>query len=373
MRWVLFVMGLTALAYGSVAWATPEPGEEEFENALETLYQVGAPVWQPNGEWILFVRYAPDGGPSRIYKIRPDGTGLTAITPEWYANPVWAPDGTKFACVGGTETSEELYVLDLNGNPLRRLGYPPGFLGFEGWSPDGTMIAFTTRRGDGGPYIALMTDRGEEIRFVCTGHSAAWHPSGRYLIVEDTVGNSLITYLFEVDVQTKQRRQVTFGTGSDCAPVYSPDGEWIAFLSFSRWQEGTRGSEICLVRRDGSGLRVLEIDEQDDSYTAPSFSPDGQYLVFGRGKWVPTDLYICRIDGTGLRRLTYFYPDGETKGQSTLKVAKAAPAPKANAKPTTPRQPTKPSPPAKPTKKEEKQQKGAPFPLLAPPVPWKRH
>ncbi|GBC95520.1 Protein TolB [bacterium HR16] len=354
-------------------WATPEPGEEEFEQAMETLYQVGGAVWQPNGEWILFVRYAPDNGPSRIYKIRPDGTGLTAITPEWYANPVWSPDSTKFACVGGTETTDELYVIDVDGNHLRSLGYHPGFLGFEGWSPDGSMIAFTTRRGDGGPYVALMTGTGEEIRFVCTGYSAAWHPSGRYLVVEDSVGNGPVTYLFEVDVQTKQRRQITFGVGCDSVPVYSPDGEWIAFLASARWQPGTRGSPICLVRRNGNDLHVLEIDEEDYAYTAPSVSPDGQYLVFGRGKWVPTDLYICRVDGTGLRKLTNFYPDGQAKRQGTLKVAKASFAPKVNAKPSAPAKPSPPAKPAKPAKKEKKEKKGAPLPLLAPPIPLKRH
>lgn len=371
MRRFTICVALAVLACCPIVRATPEPGEEEFEQALETLYQVGRAVWQPGGEWILFVRYAPDDGASQIYKIRPDGTGLTAITPEWYANPVWAPDGTKFACVGGTQTTDELYVIDLNGTHLRSLGYHPGFLGFEGWSPDGTMIAFTTRRGDGGPYVALMTNTGEEVRFVCTGYSAAWHPSGRYLVVEDTVGSDPIAYLFEVDVQTKQRRQITFAPGCDSAPVYSPDGEWIAFISSARWQPGSRGSSICLVRRDGSGMRVMELDDEDYAYTAPSFSPDGQYLVFGRGKWVPTDLYICRVDGTGLRKLTNFYPDGQAKGQSTLKVAKAPIAPKANAKPVAP---VKPAQPAKPAKKEKKREKkGAPFPLLAPPIPLRRH
>lgn len=371
MRRFVVCVAMMVLACCPIAWATPEPGEEEFEQALETLYEIGGPVWQPNGEWILFVRYAPDDGPSRIYKIRPDGTGLAAITPEWYANPVWSPDGTKFACVGGTETTDELYVLDLAGNHLRSLGYHPGFLGFEGWSPDGTMIAFSTRRGDGGPYIGLMTASGEEIKFVTRGFSAAWHPSGRYLVVEDTVGNNPTACLFEVDIQTKQRRQITFGEGSDRFPVYSPNGEWIAFVSAGRWQPGTPGSLICLVRRDGSGLRIVEISDEDYEYTPPSFSPDGQYLVFGRGKWVPTDLYICRIDGTGLRKLTNFYPDGQAKGQSTLKVAKAPIAPKEIARPVAP---VKPAQPAKPAKKEkQREKKGAPFPLLAPPIPLRRH
>ncbi|GIV16342.1 MAG: hypothetical protein KatS3mg022_1777 [Armatimonadota bacterium] len=91
------------------------------------------------------------------------------------------------------------------------------------------------------------------------------------------------------------------------------------------------------------------------------FSPDGQYLAFARGEYEATDLYICRIDGTGLRKLTNFYPDGQAKGQSTQKVAQSPVAPKGNAKP------------APPAKQKQKKQKGAPFPLLAPPVPLKRH
>ncbi len=379
-RLMLFVIAV-AFAVSSVAHATPSPGDEEFAEALETLYRVGEPTWQPNGDWILFVRYAPGDGPMRIYKVRADGTGLTAITPEWYANPIWSPDGTKFACVGGTETTDELYVLDLNGNHLRSLGTHTGFLCFEGWSPDGGTIAFRTRRGDGGPYVALMTDTGAEIRFVCTGYSASWHPSGRYLAVEDRVGLSPVMHLFEVDVQTKQRRQIT---SEGRSPSYSPDGEWIAFWS-ARPCEGGRCSGIWLVRRDGSELRplVVEGDEEEYAYTPACFSPDGQYLVFGRGKWVETDLYICRIDGTGLRKITNFYPDETASGKSTLKMAKTPVAPKADAgvgqspggKNTsplakTPASPAKRSQPAKPAEKREKG--GVPFPWLAPPIPVRK-
>ncbi len=351
MRKVIFVAALAVSAWGAMTLATPEPGQEEFETALETLNQVGAPKWQPNGEWILFTRTSTPDGPQHIYKIRADGSGLIAVTPEWYANPIWSPDGTMFACVGGTETTDIPCVLDVNGNHLRFLGNHPGFLGLEGWSPDGSMIAFTTRRGDGGPYVALMSNRGEELRFVCTGHSAAWHPSGRYLIVEDCSGG-LYTNLYEVDVQTKRRRQVTFGSYNDSCARYSPDGEWIVFLSGGRWQEGTRGSEICLIRRDGSGLRVLPIDvDQSYAYTPADFSPDGQYLVFGRGKWVPTDLYICRVDGTGLRRLTHFYPDGQAKGQGALRVVKAAPVTKGQSRAFSAAKSAKPVQPAKPAKR----------------------
>lgn len=348
--------------------STPEPSEEEMEEALETLRSVGSVIWQPSSEWILFVRDDDPAGTSwRIYKIRPDGTGLSAVSPPKISNPVWAPDGTMFACAEDTpDDGGGLWVMDLNGNRLRSLGYHPGFIGFAGWSPDGSKIAFTTRRGDGGPYVALMTSQGEEIRFLAEGWAAAWHPSGRYILYEwsDRDGNS---HLYEVDVETGVSRQITSGANSDYAGEYSPDGEWIVFLS-TRGIHVEGGSRICLVRRDGSNLRVLPLGDNDATweYTPPSFSPDGQYLVFGKGRWVPTDLYICRIDGTGLRKITSFHPDNRAKADGASKVAKASDK-------RTPEKP-KPAParkkqPARPAgKKEEKRSSGVPLPWIAPPI-----
>jgi len=169
------MLGILIVALCVVARSTPEPGEEDMDLALRTRIAIDSVAWQPvSGGWILFGRDEDDEDPVptswRIYKVRPDGTGLSPVSPTPLSNPIWAPDGTKLACVEDTPNDGDgLWVVDIHGNRLYSLGQHPGFLGFAGWSLDGSKIAFTTRRGDGGPYVAVMTSPGEELRFLSEG------------------------------------------------------------------------------------------------------------------------------------------------------------------------------------------------------------
>lgn len=348
--------------------ATPERGEEESQG----LIPVECPRWQPGGQWIIYSRStSAENEISYLYRIRADGSSLTQVTTEYTGFAIWSPDGNHILYATDDDTNP-YRVIDINGTPIKSLGYHPGGDFVCAWSPDGSKIAFlVVRRDEGGPYVAVMDSNGRELFFATRAFDADWHPSGQYLVIQD-VANEGHEHLFELNLSTRQRRQITFGNHDDFHPRYSPDGEWIAFVSYTRHEEAGTGSAVWLVRRDGSSLQMLQLgDDPDWDYTPADFSPDGQYLVFGRGKWVPTDLYICRVDGTGLRKLTNFYPDGQAKGQSTLKVAKAPIAPKEIARPVAP---VKPAQQAKPAKKEKKsEKKGAPFPLLAPPIPLKRH
>jgi Tol biopolymer transport system component len=55
-----------------------------------TLSSPGTPSWSSDGEWILFA--TEDDGDRDIYRIRPDGSGLENLTPDWPGTelmPAW--------------------------------------------------------------------------------------------------------------------------------------------------------------------------------------------------------------------------------------------------------------------------------------------
>jgi len=69
-------------------------------------------------------------------------------------------------------------------------------------------------------------------------------------------------------------------------PSWSPDQQWIVFgravkSSGENWGSGIW--HIFKVRRDGSGLVDLSLTggHADRAEYKPSFSPDGKYIVFG--------------------------------------------------------------------------------------------
>jgi Tol biopolymer transport system component len=59
------------------------------------------PVWSPDGKWIAFVTWEPEGG--KVYKVRTNGRGLKQLNKSQgvYQHPVWSNDGERIVLVNG--------------------------------------------------------------------------------------------------------------------------------------------------------------------------------------------------------------------------------------------------------------------------------
>jgi Tol biopolymer transport system component len=97
--------------------------------------------------------------------------------------------------------------------------------------------------------------------------------------------------------------------------AFSPDGELLAMTG------QRRGKDVLYVYDVKKGTRVSRLDLPIESANSPSWSPDGNQIVFSGSIGGTTDLYIVNADGTGLRHLTddgygdfqpQWSPDGKT-------------------------------------------------------------
>ncbi|HCK16724.1 TPA: hypothetical protein DHW51_21535, partial [Candidatus Poribacteria bacterium] len=66
--------------------------------------------------------------------------------PAYDGQPSWSPDGRRIAFVSDRDLNYEIYVMDSNGNNLRRLTNHLGEDESPSWSPDGQRIAFVSNR-----------------------------------------------------------------------------------------------------------------------------------------------------------------------------------------------------------------------------------
>jgi Tol biopolymer transport system component len=91
----------------------------------------------------------------------------------------------------------------------------------------------------------------------------------------------------------------------DESPSFSADGRTIAFSGNRELPApGNYAIHIYVMNADGSGVRALTSGASFDRN--PSFSPNGQQVVFDRSTLLDPrpQIFIVNIDGTGLRQLT---------------------------------------------------------------------
>jgi Tol biopolymer transport system component len=87
-----------------------------------------------------------------------DGTNQTNISNDddrWDAFPSWSPDGTKIVFTARRGGNHQIYVMNTDGTNPTRLTNNDAEDEYPSWSPDGTKIAFTSDR-DGNYEIYVM-------------------------------------------------------------------------------------------------------------------------------------------------------------------------------------------------------------------------
>lgn len=72
-------------------------------------------------------------------------------------------------------------------------------------------------------------------------------------------------------------------------------------IAFS-WASSGEDGDIFLINTDGTGLTPLTADAGDNVYTA--FSPDGSTIAFTSNRSGNYELYMMRVDGSDVRRIT---------------------------------------------------------------------
>ena len=82
-----------------------------------------------------------------------------------------------------------------------------------------------------------------------------------------------MTNVWKTDLATGVDKQITFDTESMAYPVWSPDGQWIAF-------EMRRGEDSFLSVMDRNGGQFTQLTAEPGHAWPHSWSPDGDQIAF---------------------------------------------------------------------------------------------
>jgi WD40-like Beta Propeller Repeat len=245
------------------------------------------PIWSPapagggsGGQQIAFTRWREPRG---VWVVNADGSGERRVF-DWSEArwPSWSADGTRLLFSrqhGGRMEEKERcfwgFCFTVGAHPHWKLG------------------------------VVRLTD-GDFREPPCSDYSLApaWSPDASRIVYADEQGlriqseDGVVSYLVTHDARDTSP---AWSPRSSTAPGGGTGGERVAFTrrQHDHW-------EVYVVDADGRNLKRLTDTPQQTNgavgnSAAPAWSPDGQYLAFltdRSGKW---EMWVMRADGSGQR------------------------------------------------------------------------
>jgi serine/threonine-protein kinase len=277
------------LAFGNDGHlAIMRPNGDDRQNLLnlDDGQCVNRPQWSPDSQSIVVSVQDPceDRLPltRHIWLVADRGQTVTPLITTVYNNrdcvdfaTAFTPDGQQVAYIDSMCQTQQINV-DGSGEPTQLQDFPWSWRSntFPAWQE----LLFTDRceyLDEGGPGVCLHSNTRNLSRILADnsfdldrgGGPFSWSPDGRQLVFSTAKPDAPINSLYTINFDGSGLQQLPLPENA-VEPVWSPDGEWLAFHYVGN---------VAIAHPDGSGLTVLH--KGQECVSRLGWSPDSQLLV----------------------------------------------------------------------------------------------
>jgi TolB protein len=225
-----------------------------------------------------------------------------------------APRTPKIAFTSFRGGNDDIYLMDADGKNQRNLTNHPSGDYTPAWSPDGRRIAFYWQRPEGsGLYVMDADGKNQSPRlskikgFVYRDLLVILVGIGCFSLI--CAGSGLFTLpKFAIPKRdTSEMKMIMKIVLIVCLTLVLLNSHAFPMLQgkllFSSYRE-SRNRQIYVMNPDGSQIRRLTHSLENESDTAPVWSPDGSQIAFASSRDGGWNIYVMDVDGANVKRLT---------------------------------------------------------------------
>ena len=283
--------------------------------AAEDLYQlelISTPRLAPDGQHVVYSVQRVDRKTEKKYSnlwIAPAGGGQPCqftYGDQSDSQPCWSPDGSLIAFLsnrGDKDKPAQIYLLPFSGGEARPLTSLDGEIGELAWSPDGRQIACALRKQDPEALERQKDEQKKKLGVVARHYDRLFYKLDGYGYLPHERW-----HLWTVDAGSGKTKQLTdHPVFDEHGPAWSPDGKSIAFTSNRNPDPDMNPDLVDLFVMPAGGGEPRKLETPEGEKYSPSFSPDGRWIAYygveGVGKsYLNAGLWVLPADGQAAPR-----------------------------------------------------------------------